>query len=213
MQFTIILLLQSDSRKKTDRQFGKVVDIDNNIYNTVIIGNRVWTTQNLTVTHFRNGDTIFEAKTSEEFDKYSKELIPAWSYAVYNQNSINGTENVKIYGKLYNWSAVKDKRGMTPQGWYIATKNEWEELKNNCIENDQAVEDIIFELDSLDKDSFGFRYAFKGTKLINGKTKCSLNPQTMELHNLSKTIMKTINYFEGINEQVVILLDEKQSNN
>lgn len=86
------------------------------------------------------------------------------------------------------------------------------ELKNDCIEKDNAVEAIFTEIDDLDKDSFGFRYAFKGTKFINEKIKYSLPKLSINLQNLQNTIIKMINYFEGINAQVAVFLDEKQTN-
>jgi len=44
------------------------------------------------------------------------------------------TERIKvipkpiIYGALYNCYAVKDSRGLSPEGWHVATKEEWLEL-------------------------------------------------------------------------------------
>ena len=35
-----------------------VTDIDGNVYQTLVIGNQEWMTENLKVTHYRNGDQI-----------------------------------------------------------------------------------------------------------------------------------------------------------
>lgn len=86
------------------------------------------------------------------------------------------------------------------------------ELQIDCKEKDEAVEIIISEIDNVDKDSFGFRYAYKGTKSMNEKIKYSLPTMTIDLQNLQNTIIKMINYFEGINAQVAVFLDEKQTN-
>ena len=43
----------------------------------------------------------------------------AWCY--FNNDSTNGTK----YGKLYNWYAVNDARGLAPQGWHIPSEAEW----------------------------------------------------------------------------------------
>jgi uncharacterized protein (TIGR02145 family) len=64
---------------------------------TVTIGNQVWTTKNLNVDKFRNGDPILEVKTDEEWLKAGENKQPAWCY--YNNDPANGEK----YGKLYNW--------------------------------------------------------------------------------------------------------------
>jgi uncharacterized protein (TIGR02145 family) len=37
-----------------------------------------------------------------------------------------------VYGKLYNWYAVNDARGLAPEGWYIPTETEWATL-GSCL--------------------------------------------------------------------------------
>lgn len=88
----------------------------------VKIGEQVWMGANLNVEKFRNGDPIPQAKTKSEWIKASEDKKPAWCY--YQNNPQNGV----IYGKLYNWYAVNDPRGLAPKGWHIPTRNEWDEL-------------------------------------------------------------------------------------
>ena len=90
--------------------------------NSVKIGNQVWMARNLDVTNFKNGDPIPEVKTEEEWDRAIEEQKPAWCY--YDNDVNNGT----LYGKMYNWFAVNDSRGLAPEGWHIPTNNEWEIL-------------------------------------------------------------------------------------
>jgi uncharacterized protein (TIGR02145 family) len=86
---------------------------------SVKIGNQIWSTENLNVETFRNGDIIQEAKDNEAWLKAGQEKKPAWCY--YNNDPANG----KIYGKLYNWYAVNDPRGLAPDGWHIPSDSEW----------------------------------------------------------------------------------------
>jgi hypothetical protein len=86
---------------------------------SVNIGTQTWTTKNLDVATFRNGDAIPEAKTDEEWQAAGDNKRPAWCY--YNNDPKNGTK----YGKLYNWYAVKDARGLAPVGWHVPTDQEW----------------------------------------------------------------------------------------
>ena len=85
----------------------------------VKIGNQIWTSRNLDVSSFSNGDPIPEAKTEEEWRAASSNQTPAWCYL--ENNPANG----KKYGKLYNWYAVHDPRGLAPKGWHIPNNEEW----------------------------------------------------------------------------------------
>ena len=78
--------------------------------------------KNLDVITFRNGDTIPLAKTNQEWEEAGENGRPAWCY--YENNSQNGEK----YGKLYNWFAVNDPRGLAPAGWHIANDKEWKTL-------------------------------------------------------------------------------------
>jgi hypothetical protein len=78
--------------------------------------------ENLNVSTFRNGDPIPEAKTDEEWKKAGKEGKPAWCY--YENDPKNGAK----YGKLYNWYAVNDPRGLAPAGWHVPSDAEWTTL-------------------------------------------------------------------------------------
>lgn len=98
----------------------------------VKIGNQIWMTQNLKVAHFRNGDSVPYAKTAEEWEKAGKEQKPAWCY--YNNDPANDSK----YGKLYNWYAVNDPRGLAPAGWHIPSDVEWKQLTDFIGGNEAA---------------------------------------------------------------------------
>ncbi len=102
-----------------ENSFSQVTDKDGNIYKTVTIGNQEWTSENLKVEHYRNEDAIPQV---QDFDAWSKLTTGAWCW--YENNSANG----KTYGKLYNWYAVNDSRGLAPEGWHIPTDAEWTQL-------------------------------------------------------------------------------------
>ncbi len=90
----------------------------------VTIGQQVWMTRNLNVATFRNGDPIPQAKTDEEWVKAGENQQPAWCY--YD----NDPKNEEIYGKLYNWYAVNDPRGLAPEGYHVPTDEEWTQLSD-----------------------------------------------------------------------------------
>ena len=90
-----------------------------------IVGIQVWSAVNLNVNRFRNGDIIPEARTSEEWRSAGDKRQPAWCY--YGNDPQNGRQ----YGKLYNWYAVNDPRGLAPLGYHIPSEAEWTLLSNN----------------------------------------------------------------------------------
>jgi uncharacterized protein (TIGR02145 family) len=89
------------------------------------IGTQIWMNRNLDVSVFRNGDVILQATTQEDWKRLSDdEQKPAWCYYAFDP------ENGKKYGKLYNWFAVNDARGLAPSGWHIPSKDEFNILIN-----------------------------------------------------------------------------------
>jgi uncharacterized protein (TIGR02145 family) len=113
------LLLATGFLIITNSLAAQVTDKDGNRYNTVKVGTQEWMAENLNVSHFRNGDEIPEIEDSTAWHQASISAKPAWCY--YNRDPSNGRK----YGKLYNWYAVNDPRGLAPYGWHIPTDAEW----------------------------------------------------------------------------------------
>ena len=86
------------------------------ILSSVVIGTQTWTTKNLDVETYRNGDPIPE---EQDASTWANLTTGAWCY--FANNTANGT----TYGKLYNWYAVNDARGLAPNGYHIPTDAEW----------------------------------------------------------------------------------------
>ena len=94
---------------------------------TIITANdQVWMTRNLDVDHYRNGDPIPQVTDPAEWGSLT---TGAWCY--YGNDSINGV----IYGKMYNWYAVTDPRGLAPQGWHVPSLSEWNKFFKNLDSN------------------------------------------------------------------------------
>lgn len=107
-----------------------VTDVDGNVYSVVTIGTQCWLGENLKVTHFRDGSPIPEVTDNEAW-----KLLNTPSMASYN----NDNGNDATYGKLYNWYAVGDSRGICPEGYHVPHNNEFTTLtKYLDPENDNA---------------------------------------------------------------------------
>lgn len=87
---------------------------------TVNIGTQVWTSKNLDVARYRNGDPIPKVT-----DAYQWASTKSGAYCYYDNDS---AKYAAIYGKLYNWYAVMDSRGLAPAGYHIPTVFEWIKL-------------------------------------------------------------------------------------
>ena len=88
-------------------------------YGSVRIGSQCWMNENLVVSKYKNGDPIPQVTDPTE---WSTTTTGAWCY--YN----NDPANEAVYGKLYNWFAVNDPRGLAPEGWHIPSDAEWDTL-------------------------------------------------------------------------------------
>lgn len=99
---------------------GTVTDIDDNEYQTVKIGTQTWMTENLKVTHYRNGDPI-----PTDISNINWSYLLSGSYAVFSDDYAC---NEAVYGKLYNWYTIDDGRNIAPDGWHVPSIAEWQTL-------------------------------------------------------------------------------------
>lgn len=82
------------------------------------MGEQVWMSENLKVKKFRNGDLINQAQNGSDWYYACLYQKPAWSYCVDFQGNL--TKDV-----LYNYYALTDPRGLAPEGYRIATCDDW----------------------------------------------------------------------------------------
>jgi len=113
------LLKVSETVKVDENQ---IKDIDGNIYGITKIGKQYWTTKNLNVSRFRNGDEIPFVTSDKEWKRAGELGKPAC--CCYD----NAGYNCEKFGRLYNWFAVVDKRGLAPKGYRIPSNKEWSTL-------------------------------------------------------------------------------------
>jgi uncharacterized protein (TIGR02145 family) len=129
MKFLLINLSVFCSVQFLDAQ---ITDLNGQKYKTILIGEQLWLAENLNTSNFRNGDAIFHAKSMKKWIRAGEKGKPAWCY--YNNDPANGTK----YGKLYNWYALNDSRGLAPVGCHIPTDIEWLKTIDNLGREDQA---------------------------------------------------------------------------
>ena len=108
-----------------DNDTGTVTDIDGNVYQTVKIGNQVWTVENLRTTKYNDGSAIPLVTNDTAWGK-----LTTPGYCWYDNN----IKNKSKYGALYNWFTIDTKK-LAPKGWHVPTDAEWIILENYLITN------------------------------------------------------------------------------
>jgi uncharacterized protein (TIGR02145 family) len=87
---------------------------------TIKIGTQTWMKKNLDVTRYRNGDPIPQVTDSVLWT-----ALTTGAYCYFENDSAT---YAATYGKLYNWYAVNDPRGLAPAGWHVPSDVEWTTL-------------------------------------------------------------------------------------
>ena len=107
---TLSIAAQTDAITALQAQITSLIPIP-----TVLVGTQTWQTKNLNVTTYRNGEVIPEVQDATAWESLT---TGAWCH--YD----NDPANDAIYGKLYNWYAVNDSRGLAPSGFHVPTDTE-----------------------------------------------------------------------------------------
>jgi len=141
-----------------------LTDIDGNEYQTVKIGDQWWMAENLRTTRYRNGDEIPTGLSDTEWKSTTFD-----AYAIYPHEKVDDinsdAEMVEAYGKLYNWYAVEDDRGLCPTGWHVPSDDEWKKLE------------IHLGMSQQEADNTGLRGADEGGKLKTTRTEPESHPR------------------------------------
>ncbi len=116
-----------------------VSDIDGNEYATVIIGNQEWMAENLRVTRYNNGDDIPTDLSDDDWEDTTEGASAIYPHTGGStENDVEGIESdeemLEAYGKLYNWYAVDDPRGLCPEGWRVPSDDDWTQLVDFVVD-------------------------------------------------------------------------------
>ena len=101
-------------------------------YATVLIGEQCWFAENLRSENYRNGDAIPTNLSDSEWGSVTSGAMAVFgegSSECFNSspdgNACDESWSLSEYGRLYNWHAVDDSRGLCPSGWHVPTDEEW----------------------------------------------------------------------------------------
>ena len=89
-------------------------------YATVLIGEQCWFAENLRSENYANGDAIPSNLSSTQWGTTTSGAVAV----LYEDPTM-----LETYGRLYNWYAVGDARGLCPSGWLVPSDEEWMTLE------------------------------------------------------------------------------------
>ena len=104
-----------------------------------------WFAENLKSENYRNGDPIPTLEGEEAWfyteegaqGVYANGQVPCFQYC-------NSSDTYDLFGRVYNWFAVDDNRGLCPSGWHVSDQDEWANLF--YFVEDQVGDSVSFAL-------------------------------------------------------------------
>lgn len=102
-----------------DLVYGSMIDQEGISYKTIVIGTQEWMAENLNTGIYRNGDSILGNLSQEEWSALYFNENGAWTYY------LDAPNYSCPHGKLYNWYACADERGLCPTGWHVPSYSDW----------------------------------------------------------------------------------------
>jgi uncharacterized protein (TIGR02145 family) len=125
------------------------ITFDDHTYALVGIGTQCWFKENLRSDNYRNGDEI-----PGNLSNSSWQNTTSGAQAVYN----NDAANLSTYGRLYNWYATQDSRGLCPTGFHVPSDGEWMTLE------------IALGMTQSQANEWGWRGTDQGTQMKSSPT-------------------------------------------
>ncbi len=147
-------------------------------YATVLIGDQCWFAENLRSENYDNGDAIPSNLSDSEWSSTTSGAV-----AVYGEDdgcsnyspdidACDPAQSLEEYGRLYNWYAVDDARGLCPSGWHVPTDVEWtvmtDELGGESIAGGQMKTTYGWYQGGNGTNSIGFSGLPGGLRSNNG---------------------------------------------
>jgi uncharacterized protein (TIGR02145 family) len=128
-------------------------------YATVLIGDQCWFAENLRSENYENGDAIPSNLSDSEWENTSSGAVAVYGEDVGCANyspdidACDPAQSLNEYGRIYNWYAVDDARGLCPSGWHVPTDGEWMTLE------------MALGMSESDANDTGFRGTDQGTQM------------------------------------------------
>ena len=116
-------------------QCGDPLEYQGYDYETVQIGEQCWFAENLRTLTYANDDSLEFNLTGVEWSQTANGAVatygegPGYCNSVApNMNACDESVSLQFYGRLYNWLAVDDARGLCPTSWHVGSEQDFEDL-------------------------------------------------------------------------------------
>lgn len=159
---------------KTWAYVSTVRDVDGNSYETRVIGEQKWMTENLAVSRYNNGTGIELVSEGDEQWITSSQGY----YGVYNDEG----GNESVFGYLYNWYVTENEHNICPEGWRVPSEEDWQELESHLGLDD-------FEIELLEFRGSDHGGMLKDTGTVNMQTGFWHPPNTMATNETGFTAL------------------------
>ena len=147
-------------------------------YATVLIGEQCWFAENLRSENYENGDAIPSNLSDSEWSSTTSGALAVYGEDAGCENyspdidACDPAQSLNEYGRLYNWYAVDDARGLCPSGWHVPTDGEWtvmsEHLDGDSIAGAQMKTDYGWYNGGNGTNSSGFSGLPGGFRDVDG---------------------------------------------
>jgi uncharacterized protein (TIGR02145 family) len=155
------------------------VTFDGHTYALIVIGTQCWFKDNLRSDNYRNGDAIPGNLTNSQWTStgFGAQTVYGEGTSTVYHGSSDEVANLATYGRLYNWYAVNDARGLCPVGFHVPSDEEWTTLENAL--GGSSVAGTALKSSTVDSSPWdgsnssgfsalpgGLRYGFNGNFLL-----------------------------------------------
>ena len=115
---------------------GDLLEYQGYEYETVQIGEQCWFAENLRSNNYRNGDDLPSGLGESEWTNSTIGAVSVYGEGGSSCSSSSPAGNacdelfsLDEFGRLYNWYAVDDHRGLCPASWKVPTNSDWMTLE------------------------------------------------------------------------------------
>jgi uncharacterized protein (TIGR02145 family) len=175
---------EKDTPQEIVLEYGTVTDIDGNTYKTVKINDQWWMCENLKTTLYNDGSAI---------PFFAINDTSGWQLSD-GYKSINDS----LYGCLYNYTSILDPRGLAPEGWHIATDEDWKKLERYIGMDSSETELMAWrgqdEVNGILPQNSN-NWPISSVHFGNNKYALSINPGGVVLYNGSTSANSLEAYF------------------